>query len=186
MACPRCAASPGAPDAWVVPLVGDRGEHAERGVTPVVVVLLDPDRDSSASLLPAEMAVLVRSGRVMKCSSWRSSNSMVECQLSMTASSRAEPARPIDFLIPTRPHVLEIPGGVLDTLVGVHLHIGQGVFAAADRDGASARLPGRGGRRGARPRRSRRSVVSPCRARCQGKVCPRRFRFRCRRRTTCG
>ena len=39
---------------------------------------------------------------VAKCSSWRSSNSTVECQLSVTALSSAEPARPIDCLIPTR------------------------------------------------------------------------------------
>jgi hypothetical protein len=40
---------------------------------------------------------------VVKCSSSRSSNSTVECQLSMTALSSAEPARPIDCWIATRP-----------------------------------------------------------------------------------
>jgi hypothetical protein len=39
---------------------------------------------------------------VAKCSSSRNSNSTVECQLSMTALSSAEPARPIDWVIPTR------------------------------------------------------------------------------------
>jgi hypothetical protein len=72
--------------------VGDWGQHPERGVAPVVVVLLDPGGHSDPGL-----------GLGAKCSSWRSSNSNVECQLSMTALSSAEPALPIDCLTPTRP-----------------------------------------------------------------------------------
>src|SRR3954447_17095142 len=106
-------------------LVGDRGEHPERGVTPVVVVLLDPGRDSSASLLPGgevlELAELELDGGVPALD-----DSIVE--------SRAGPAhRLFDADAGTRgPEVLR---GVLAALIGVHQHLGQGVFAAADRDG---------------------------------------------------
>src|ERR1022692_2514121 len=52
-----------------------------------------------------QLAILARAAAlVAKCSSERSSNSSVECHDSMTALSRADPGRPIDWEIPSRPH----------------------------------------------------------------------------------
>ena len=39
---------------------------------------------------------------VVKCSSWRSSNSRVECRLSITALSSAVPTRPLNWVTPQR------------------------------------------------------------------------------------
>jgi len=48
---------------------------------------------------PARAAALVA-----KCSMRRSSNSTVECHDSITALSRADPGRPIDWEMPSRSH----------------------------------------------------------------------------------
>jgi hypothetical protein len=66
--------------------VGDRGEHAQRRVAPVVVVF------------SIQAATAVRAcALVAKRCSRRSSNSTVECQDSITALSSADPGRPIDW-----------------------------------------------------------------------------------------
>ena len=89
-----------------------------------MVVLLDPCRDPPTGLgLGGEVLQL------------RSSNSTVECQLSMTALSSAEPTLPIDWVTPTRPQaarkffaVYSLPWSVC------MMHLADGVLAAADRD----------------------------------------------------
>jgi hypothetical protein len=90
------------------PLIADRWHHAQSGMPPDLVVLLDPRAD------PGLAAVLVS-----KCFTERSSNSRVECQDSMTALSSAELGRPIDWRMPsptqawrTRAAVYSLPWSV--------------------------------------------------------------------------
>jgi hypothetical protein len=71
---------------------------------------------------------------VVKCSSWRSWNSTVECQLSMTALSRqADSAHRLGDLHPVTGG-LEVLRGVLAALVGVHDDVADGVRTATDGD----------------------------------------------------
>ena len=63
---------------------------------------------------------------VAKCSSARSSNSRVECQDPLPAVSSAEPGRPIDWRMHSRPQACaDQARGVFAALVGVQDHAGD-------------------------------------------------------------
>lgn len=79
-----------------------------------------------------------------KCRTRRNSNSKVECHDSMTALSRADPGRPIDWAMQNRwQAALERPGGVFAALVAMHNHAGR--LPPAHGDGHGQRSVGRGG-----------------------------------------
>src|SRR5437660_12362593 len=58
----------------------------------------------------------------------RSSKVKVECQDSMTALSRADPALPIDCVMPSRMQAVRKVRGLLAALIGVHDHAGDRVL----------------------------------------------------------
>jgi hypothetical protein len=98
---PRCVTGGGSCCGFRVEaaLVRDRGDHADRRVAAVPVVVVDRCRH------PPTASVVVG-----KCSARRSSNSRVECQDSITALPSAEPGRPMDWVMSSRSHAARNTG----------------------------------------------------------------------------
>src|SRR3954452_4873289 len=65
------------------------------------------------------------------------------------AAPRPVPAAPASFVVPLNTSVIKVLRrpieSALAALIGVHQHVGQGVFAAADRDGHLQGCLGEGG-----------------------------------------